>query len=39
MTAAGSSDVAGAMAKAAVVKAKAAQVLGILGMPVPAALQ
>jgi len=37
-TAAGASDVAGAMAKAAMVKSKAAEALGLLGMPVPAGL-
>ncbi len=38
-SAAATSDVAAAVAKATVVKEKAAEVLGILGMPVPAALQ
>ncbi len=37
--AAGSNDIAGAVAKAAIVKSKAAETLGVLGMPVPAGLQ
>lgn len=37
--AAGSNDIAGAVAKATIVKTKAAETLGLLGMPVPAGLQ
>ncbi len=37
--AAGSKNVVDAVAKAGMVKAKAAELLGVLGMPVPAALQ